>query len=189
MTAASGIVHEEFHSERFARDGGTLEMVQLWVNLPAQEKMSRPHYQGIVRSEIPDVSLPDGAGAARIIAGDFQGTRGPAETFTPVNVWDLQLNPGRSTSLRLPEGHTALLIVQSGAVLVNDNPIKSVELVSFDREGEHVVLHPDSPSRILVLSGEPLNEPVVGQGPFVMNTRDQIHEAIRDYQAGRMGHL
>jgi redox-sensitive bicupin YhaK (pirin superfamily) len=189
MTAASGIVHEEYHSDRFARDGGTLEMIQLWVNLPAQEKMSQPRYQGIVRSEIPEVSLPDGAGAARIIAGEFQGTRGPAMTFTPLNVWDLQLNPGRLTSVQLPPGHTALVIVQSGTVLVNDHPIKGVELVSLDRDREQVILHPDSPSRMLVLSGAPLNEPVIGHGPFVMNTRDQIHEAIQDYQAGRMGHL
>ena len=189
MTAASGIVHEEFHSERFARDGGTLEMAQLWVNLPAQQKMSPPHYQGILASQIPEVSLPDGAGAVRIIAGEFQGTRGPAATFTPINVWDLQLNPKGSASLHLPEGHTALLVVQSGNLLVNDEPMKAFELASFDRSGDLVALRAEAPSRILVLSGEPLDEPVVGQGPFVMNTRDQIREAIADYQAGRMGHL
>ncbi|MDB5342622.1 MAG: yhhW [Schlesneria sp.] len=189
MTAASGVVHEEFHSERFARDGGTLEMVQLWVNLPAQEKMSPPRYQGIVDSQIPRVSLPDGAGTARIIAGEFQGVRGPASTFTAINAWDLQLNPNGSVSLHLPEGDTALIVVQSGTLQVNDNPLKAVELALFERSGELVILRAESASRLLVLSGEQLNEPVVGQGPFVMNTREQIREAIADYQAGRMGHL
>lgn len=189
MTAASGIVHEEFHSERFAREGGTLEMVQLWVNLPAQQKMSPPHYQGIVDSQIPKVTLPDGAGVVRIIAGKFQGTRGPATTFTPINVWDLILNPNESASLRLPDGHTSMVVVQSGAVQVSDKHLNATELALFDRHGEVVTLHAVSAARILVLSGEPLNEPIVGQGPFVMNSRDQIREAIADYQAGRMGHL
>ena len=189
MTAASGIVHEEFHSERFSREGGTLEMVQLWVNLPAKDKLTPPHYQGILDAQIPQVPLPDGAGFARVIAGEFQGTRGPARTFTPINVWDLQLAPMGTSELRLTEGHTALLIVQTGAVQVNDTPVKAVELVLFDRAGDLVQLRADSDSRVLVLTGEPLNEPVVGQGPFVMNTREQIQQAIQDYQAGRMGHL
>ncbi len=189
MTAASGIVHEEFHSERFARDGGTLEMVQLWVNLPAQQKMSPPRYQGIVNSQIPQVELPDGAGMVRVIAGEFQGTCGPAKTFTSINVWDLQLNAEGEAQLRVPEGQTALLVVQAGAVRVNEEPMKAVELALLDREGEWVTLKTHSTARVLVLSGQPLNEPVVGQGPFVMNTRDQIREAIQDYQAGRMGHL
>jgi redox-sensitive bicupin YhaK (pirin superfamily) len=189
MTAASGVVHEEFHSEQFARDGGTLEMVQLWVNLPALQKMSPPRYQGIVDSQIPHVSLPDGAGTARIIAGEFQQVRGPASTFTPINAWDLQLNPNASINLHLHEGHTALVIVQSGTLQVNDTPLKAVELALFKRSGELVTLRAESASRVLVLSGEPLKEPVVGQGPFVMNTREQIREAIADYQAGRMGHL
>ena len=189
MTAASGIVHEEFHSERFSREGGTLEMVQLWVNLPAKDKLTPPHYQGILDAQIPQVQLPDGAGFARVIAGEFQGTRGPARTFTPINVWDLQLAPMRTSELRLTEGHTALLIVQTGAVQVNDTPVKAVELVLFDRAGDLIRLRADSDSRVLVLTGEPLNEPVVGQGPFVMNTREQIQLAIQDYQAGRMGHL
>ncbi|MES2792992.1 MAG: pirin family protein [Planctomycetota bacterium] len=189
MTAASGIVHEEYHSERFSKEGGTLEMVQLWVNLPAKDKMSPPHYQGILDSQIPQVTLPDAAGVARVIAGELLGTRGPAKTFTPVNVWDLQLNAGRVIELSIPEGHTSLLIVQAGTVTVNDTPVKSVELVSFEPQGDSVDLRAETPARVLLLTGEPLNEPVVGQGPFVMNTRDQIHQAIEDYQAGRMGHL
>ena len=189
MTAASGVVHEEYHSERFAREGGTLEMVQLWVNLPAHQKMSSPRYQGIVDSQIPQVSLPDDAGTVRIIAGEFQGVRGPAATFTPINVWDLQLNSQGLASLQFPEGHTVLLVVQSGNLQVNDQSLTAVELASFDRNGERILLRTESATRILVLSGEPMNEPVVGHGPFVMNTHDQIREAVADYHAGRMGHL
>ena len=189
MTAASGVVHEEFHSERFTREGGTLEMVQLWVNLPAKDKLLPPHYQSLLNAQIPQVPLPDGAGSVRVIAGEFQGTRGPAKTFTPINIWDLQLVSTHAIELRLTEGHTALLIVQAGELQVNDSGVKAVELVSFDRAGELVRLWTDSDSRVLVLTGAPLGEPVVGQGPFVMNTRDQIQQAIQDYQAGRMGHL
>ncbi len=189
MTAASGVVHEEFHSERFSKEGGVFEMVQLWVNLPAKDKMTPPHYQSLLDSQIPQVMLPGGAGVVRVIAGEFQGARGPAKTFTPIQVWDLQLTAAAPVELRFAEGHTTLLIVQTGSVQVNDTPVKAVELVSFDRAGDLVVLRPDSPSQVLILSGEPLHEPVVGQGPFVMNTRQQIHEAIQDYRDGRMGHL
>ena len=189
MTAASGIVHEEFHSERFSKTGGALEMVQLWVNLPAKDKMSAPHYQGILDSQIPRVTLSNEAGTLRVIAGSFQETQGPAKTFTPINVWDLQLSPTGTTELSLIDGHTALVIVQSGAVQVNDASVKAVELVSFERSGELVRLRAETASRLLVLSGPPIQEPVVGQGPFVMNTREQIREAIEDYQKGRMGHL
>jgi redox-sensitive bicupin YhaK (pirin superfamily) len=189
MTAASGVVHEEFHSERFAKNGGTLEMFQLWVNLPAKDKMSPPHYQGILDARIPQVRLADDAGIARVIAGELLGTRGPAKTFTPINAWDVQLNAGGAASLPFPEGHTSLLVVQSGSVQVNDTPIKSAQLALFERHGGAVAVRADSAARLLVLSGEPLNEPVVGQGPFVMNTREQIQQAVLDYQAGRMGQL
>ena len=189
MTAASGVVHEEFHSERFSREGGTLEMVQLWVNLPAKDKLLPPHYQSLLNAQIPRVPLPDGAGSVRVIAGEFQGTRGPAKTFTPINIWDLQLAAIHAIELRLTEGHTALLVVQTGELQVNDTPVKAVELVSFDRADDLVRLWTDTDARVLVLTGEPIGEPVVGQGPFVMNTRAQIQQAIQDYQAGRMGHL
>ena len=182
-------MHEEFHSERFTKEGGTLEMVQLWVNLPAKEKMSQPHYQGILNAQIPEVALGDGAGSVRVIAGEFQGTRGPAKTFTPINVWDLQLSAGGAAELRMPEGHKALLVVQSGSLTVNDQALKAVELASFDRKGELVSLRAEAASRVLVLSGQPLNEPVVGHGPFVMNSRDEIQQAMVDYQEGRMGRL
>lgn len=189
MTAAGGIVHEEYHSDRFAKEGGTLEMVQLWVNLPAKDKMSSPHYQGILDSRIPRLSLPGDAGTARVIAGELMGTRGPAITYTPVNTWDLHLNVGRTAELSIPQSHTSLLVVQSGSVTVNGSPVKAVELVSFGLSGTTVTLQGDSAARVLVLSGEPLREPIAGQGPFVMNTREQIREAMQDYQSGRMGHL
>jgi redox-sensitive bicupin YhaK (pirin superfamily) len=189
MTAASGVVHEEFHSERFARDGGTLEMVQLWVNLPADKKLTAPRYQGLLDSQIPKVALPDNAGTARVIAGEFYGTHGAAQTFTPINAWDLHLSANGRTTLNFPEGHTVLLVVQAGAVETNGQLLNAVELASFDRGGELVELKAESAARVLVLSGQPLNEPVVGQGPFVMNTREQIREAIQDFQAGRMGRL
>jgi hypothetical protein len=189
MTAGSGIVHEEFHSERFSQAGGTLEMVQLWVNLRSKDKLSRPGYQGILDSQISKVSLPEEAGTARVIAGELMGTAGAAKTFTPINVWDLELNSGRAASLTIPHGHTSLLVVQTGTVRVNETPLQAVELALFDRRGDVVRVEAESRSRVLVLTGMPINEPVVGQGPFVMNTREEIHEAIQDYQAGRMGHL
>jgi redox-sensitive bicupin YhaK (pirin superfamily) len=189
MTAASGVVHEEFHSERFTRDGGTLEMVQLWVNLPAAKKMSPPRYQGLFDSDIPRVSLPGDVGIVRVIAGDFEGTKGAAATFTPVNVWDLLISRPGQVELNLPEGHTSLIVVQSGAIRLSDVIAKAVELVEFDRAGTLVRLNSDAPARLLVLTGEPIKEPIVGQGPFVMNSREEIRQAIEDFQHGRMGRL
>ena len=189
MTAASGIVHEEFHSRRFSKEGGTLEMIQLWVNLPAVAKKSPPKYQDLRDDTFPRVELADGGGLVRVIAGDFQGKRGPADTFTPINVWDFQLNAGGALDARVPEGHTSVLIVQNGELTVNDEAAQAVELFLFEREGESINLQAETQARVLVLTGEPLNEPIFGQGPFVMNTREEIHEAIREYQAGKMGSL
>jgi len=189
MTAASGIVHEEFHSRRFAKEGGVLEMVQLWVNLRACDKSAPPKYQDLRDEQFPRVQLDNQAGTARIIAGQFGDVQGSAQTFTPINIWDLQLQPGAATELVVPPDHTSVIIVQQGAVTVNDTPMQSVSLARFDREDDTIDLQADEPARVLVLTGEPLGEPVVGQGPFVMNTREEIREAIRDYQAGKMGHL
>ncbi len=190
MTAAGGVVHEEFHSERFTRDGGVLEMVQLWVNLPAKDKLSTPNYQGILNSQIPTVSLANGAGSVRVIAGSFGGVRGPAKTFTPIELWDVRLSGQREAKFSLTDGQTSLLLVQRGAVAINgaDN-VAAGELVVLDREGSDVKLLAEEPARVLILAGQPLGEPVEGQGPFVMNTREQIFQAISDYQAGKMGHL
>jgi hypothetical protein len=189
MTAGSGVVHEEFHSERFARDGGALELIRLWVNLPVKEKMSPPRYQSILDSQIPRAMLSDGSGVVRAIVGEFRGVRGPAATFTPINVWDIQWSAKGEADLSFPQGHTVVLIVQAGAVHVSGHPLKAGELALFDRSGDTCLLQAESAARVLVLSGQPLNEPVVGHGPFVMNTREQIHQAIHDFQTGRMGRL
>ncbi len=189
MTAASGVVHEEFHSASFSESGGAFEMVQLWVNLPAESKMSPPKYQGILAAEIPVVTLPANAGTMRLIAGEYLETKGAASTFTPMNVWDLQLNAGAEVTLPIPSEHNAMLVVQAGKIRVGEQLLQEVELALFERAGDAIALHAETPARALLLSGEPLQEPVVGQGPFVMNTREQIQQAIHDYQAGRMGRL
>lgn len=189
MTAASGIVHEEFHSRRFAKEGGMLEMVQLWVNLPAKDKSSPPTYQDLRDKQFPIVTFPNDAGTARVIAGELTGETGPARTFTPINVWDVQLTARGTVQLSVTEGHTCVFIVQAGRADVNGEMLQAVELAQFDRKGSNVTIESASESRILVLTGEPIGEPVVGQGPFVMNTAEEIREAVQDYRAGRMGHL
>lgn len=190
MTAASGIVHEEFHGRDFARRGGMFEMVQLWVNLPAKDKMAKPGYQGITSAEIPAVRLAGDAGAARIIAGEMAGTKGPATTFTPMHVWDLRVKADHRAELSVPDGWTAALAVLHGQVRVNGSePVSAAEVALFDRARERIHIDSQGDATALLLSGEPIDEPIAGQGPFVMNTREEIRQAIVDYQSGRMGHL
>ncbi|RAO74847.1 pirin family protein [Dyella jiangningensis] len=190
MTAGSGILHEEFHSAEFTRTGGVLEMVQLWVNLPAKHKMDAPRYQTLLDGEIPSVDLPQGAGRVRVIAGDYDGHRGPAQTFSPINVWDVRLNAGRQARLALPAGQTAALIVLRGTVQVNGGQVaRDAQMVMLDRDGTDVVIEANSNATLLVLGGEPLNEPIVGRGPFVMNTIAEIHQAIDDFSNGRFGRI
>jgi quercetin 2,3-dioxygenase len=190
MTAAGGILHEEFHSPAFTRQGGALEMVQLWVNLPAAHKMSPPRYQTLLRAEIPQFDLPAGAGTLRVIAGECDGHRGPASTFSPLNVWDAQLSKGSSTVLRVPLGHTAAVAVLRGAIMVNDSrAVGEVGLVVLDRSGEEIQLAASEDSRLLILSGIPLQEPIAGYGPFVMNTREEIHAAMDDFREGKFGRM
>lgn len=188
MTAARGILHEEFHSEAFTRAGGTLEVVQLWVNLPARDKMDAPSYQTLLAADIPVVELADGAGRVRVIAGQFAGHRGPARTFTPIEVWDVRLQQAKTTTLHLPEGHTTALVVLRGQVRVNDaQAVGAAQFVRFDRAGSQIQVQADSDASLLLLAGQPLDEPVVGYGPFVMNSREQIVQAIEDFNAGRFG--
>ena len=190
MTAGGGILHEEFHSSAFARTGGPFRMVQLWVNLPAKDKMTRPGYQSILNADIPTVTLPDNAGTARIIAGAMDGSKGPASTFTPINVWDVRLNRDVETTLPLPEGHTAIVVVLSGHVTVNgDQPAGSAEALLLDRQGDSVTLHADADTTLLILTGEPIDEPIVGYGPFVMNSEDEIPQAVTDFNSGRFGDI
>ncbi|MBI2249966.1 MAG: pirin family protein, partial [Brevundimonas diminuta] len=190
MTAGGGILHEEFHSPAFSRTGGPFRMVQLWVNLPAKDKMTRPGYQSILNADIPTVSLPDDAGTARIIAGAIDGAKGPATTFTPINVWDVRLNGDAETTLDLPEGHTAMVVVLSGHVTVNgDQPAGAAEALLLDRKGDSVTLSADADTTLLILTGEPIDEPIVGYGPFVMNSEDEIRTAVTDFNSGRFGDI
>jgi redox-sensitive bicupin YhaK (pirin superfamily) len=189
MTAGSGLVHEEMHSEAFTKSGGAFEAIQLWVNLPARLKMTAPKYQTLLAKDIAEVALPQGTGKVRVIAGAFDDARGPAETFTPMNLWDVRLNSGRGFGFTLPPGYTASVFVMKGSVTVNGQQANDAEFVILDREGEAVRIDASRDASFLVLSGEPLDEPIVGYGPFVMNTGDEIRSAISDYQSGRMGHL
>jgi quercetin 2,3-dioxygenase len=190
MTAGAGILHEEFHSQAFAKSGGTLDMVQLWVNLPAKDKMTIPSYQTLLRRDIPVIELPDGSGSLRVIAGKHGGKRGPAHTFSAMDVWDLRLLQGRSVCLPFKAGHTAALVILHGAVQVNGSPsTREAQFVLLDREAGEVLLEANSDAAVLVLSGEPLNDPIVGYGPFVMNSEAQIAEAFEDFNAGRFGRI
>ena len=186
MTAARGILHEEMHGRAFTEKGGALEMVQLWVNLPAKDKMSAPRYQEILDGTIPVVELDGEGSIARVIAGEYDGAKGPAQTFTPIDLWDLRLKAGSRTELRLPDGFTTLLLVLKGSILMNDSEAAgTAELALFEREGERIALQAREDSTLLVMSGQPIDEPVVGYGPFVMNTREEIGQAMTDFHAGR----
>jgi redox-sensitive bicupin YhaK (pirin superfamily) len=189
MTAGSGILHEEFHSESFARSGGTLEMVQLWVNLPAKLKMTKPAYQAILDKQIPVTDLSNGAGQARIIAGEFDGHTGPANTFTPLNVIDLKLKKG-SASIPVPEGWNTSLVVLKGAVEAGEGVVaKDAQMLMFSNQGQDIQINVLEDSIALLLSGEPINEPIVGYGPFVMNTKEEIAQAMQDFNSGSFGRI
>ncbi len=188
MTAAAGILHEEYHSKKFAKEGGILHMAQLWVNLPAKDKLTEPRYQTVLNASIPDIKLPNDSGNLRIIAGDYQGEKGPSKTFTPINVWDIQLNAEKTLSLELPADQTTVLVILKGVVKINAADIVSEnKFVIFEREAGTIQLEADTESIILFLGGAPLNEPVVAYGPFVMNTQEEIKQAMSDYQQGLFG--
>lgn len=188
MTAASGILHEEFHSKDFARQGGTIEMVQLWVNLPAKDKMAAPGYQTLLNQDIPVVPLADNAGQVRVIAGNYDGLAGPARTFSPINVWEMKLNAGHTTTLQVEEGHTLAVVMLHGAILVNGEQIvRETQMVLLDRAGDAITIEANNDVSLLVLSGEPIDEPIVGYGPFVMNSEAEIQQAFRDFNSGQFG--
>jgi redox-sensitive bicupin YhaK (pirin superfamily) len=189
MTAGAGILHEEFHSESFAKNGGTLNMVQLWVNLPANLKMTKPRYQAILDKQIPVIDLQNGAGQARIIAGKLNGQQGPAHTFTPMNVVDLKLNQG-SMSIPVPEGWNASLVVLKGVVEAGDGVVaKDAQMLIFSNLGQDIQVNVLEDSMALLLSGEPIDEPIVGYGPFVMNTKEEIAQAMQDFNSGSFGRI
>jgi quercetin 2,3-dioxygenase len=188
MTAASGIVHEEFHEKEFARKGGMLQAIQLWVNLPRASKMSAPGYQTILNADIPTIAL-DG-GELRVIAGSFLGHKGPAHTFTPIELYDLTLKAGRQVRLTMPNGHNTSIFVLQGRVSGNGSrQAGEAELIVSKRSGSQIEIKAQEDSRLLVMAGEPIDEPVARYGPFVMNTKTELVQAVNDYQAGKMGHL
>ena len=190
MTAGAGILHEEFHSAEFTRTGGELKMIQLWVNLPAKDKMATPGYQSITADLIPRVALPDNAGHVRVIAGDYADVSGPARTFSPLNVWDMQLTQGHDVSLRQPAGWSTALVVLEGEISVNGaENAREGQLVVLSQQGETLHLSATEDAKVLLLAGEPLGEPIVGYGPFVMNSKTQIAEAVRDFNSGRFGQI
>jgi quercetin 2,3-dioxygenase len=189
MTAASGVVHEEKQEAEFARTGGTLEMVQLWVNLPKAHKMSPPRYQTLLQAQIPVVDL-DG-GTLRVIAGEFHGVRGPAQTFTSLGVFDLRLQAGGHAAVAVPDGFNASVVLLRGDVILNGKDALHGEarIGVFEPKGDRVDIEAKSDSTLLVLTGEPIREPVASYGPFVMNTQQELRQAVDDYRAGKMGHL
>lgn len=190
MTAASGLVHEEFHGTEYAKKGGRFEMIQLWVNLPKKNKMDRPGYQGITSAQIPSVALSNDAGTVRVIAGRYQDAQGPAKTFSPMNIWDVQLSSGRRTQFEVPSGWTTGIFVLRGRVrLQGGELVGEAEMAVLEREGDRFVLEALEDTTLLLLNGEPIHEPIVGYGPFVMNTPTEIRQAMLDYQNGKMGHL
>ena len=195
MTAGAGLMHEEFHSEEFAKSGGLFEMVQLWVNLPAADKMTAPKYQAIEAQEIPVIELENGAGHIRVIAGRYRADqldyRGPAATFSPVNVWDGELKAQHTHHIHVPVDHNTLLVVLSGEMLVNGmQKVQDSSIVLFAQDGEaDIQLEALQDSKFLLLTGQPLNEPIQGYGPFVMNTKDEIIQAFNDLNSGKFGEI
>ncbi len=190
MTAGGGIIHEEFHSEAFSRTGGPFEMVQLWVNLPAKDKLTSAHYQGITDAQIPSIALPGEAGRVRVIAGQFGDVRGPAATYTPMNVWDLRLAAGQTADLSQPEGWSVIVVVLDGTVLLNDTQVlRAAEMATLSTAGTALTVEANGDAKLLLLAGAPIDEPVVGYGPFVMNSQQQIAEAIDDFNSGKFGRM
>jgi redox-sensitive bicupin YhaK (pirin superfamily) len=182
MTAAKGLMHEEMHSAAFTRQGGTFEAVQLWVNLPAKYKQDEPHYQAIVEAQIPVVVLDEKGSVVRVIAGIFKDLKGPANTYTPIDLWDLRLSAGQNLVLDLPENYTTILLALHGRVEVNRAAtLADAEVAFFEREGNSIMLNAVIDSTLLLMSGEPIAEPIAGYGPFVMNTQEEIRQAIADF--------
>lgn len=189
MTAGAGILHKEYHEEAFSKRGGLFEMVQLWVNLPKKDKLTQPHYQALTKDQISKVQLPNNAGVINVIAGEFNGVKGAATTYSPVHVFDIKLNSGGEVETSLPSAYNTALLVINGSITVNDEKAAEHSFVLFKNDGEAIHIKADEDSVVLVLSGEPLNEPIASYGPFVMNTQQEIIESIEEFQAGKFGVL
>lgn len=189
MTAGAGILHKEYHEKEFSKTGGPFEMVQLWVNLPKEHKATPAHYQAITAGEMGKIELPDSRGVVNVIAGKFGDVSGPASTYSPVNLFDIKLQNGGETIFNIPATHNTSLLVINSNVKVNGTEVKEHSFVLFGNEGEEISIAADDNAVVLVISGEPINEPIVSYGPFVMNTEQEIHEAIMEFQSGKYGVL
>jgi redox-sensitive bicupin YhaK (pirin superfamily) len=192
MTAASGVLHKEYHEQKFSREGGTFHMAQLWVNLPRKHKLDPPRYQALVSDRMGAVTLPDGAGTLRVIAGEYRGVRGPAETHTRVDLYEVRLEAGGKVELEFPARHNLALLVMSGEVKLHARSGATAgenDFVVFDNVGERVVVEATRGAHLLVLGGEPIDEPVVQYGPFVMNSEREIMQAFADFSSGKFGEL
>jgi len=190
MTAASGVLHKEYHEKSWSKQGGDFHLVQLWVNLPAKEKMSQPKYQPITNDQMGKVQLPDNDGVIEVIAGSYQETKGPASTFSPIHLYNAKLNKGAKTEFSFPSlFNTALLVIEGSVVINDDEKAPADHFVLFENQGETFTVKALENSIILIMSGEPFHEPIAAQGPFVMNTMDEIRQAYSDYHSGKFGHL
>jgi redox-sensitive bicupin YhaK (pirin superfamily) len=190
MTAASGILHKEYHEAGYAQKGGPFQMAQLWVNLPRAHKMDPPRYQALTADKMGLVPLPDGAGVVRVIAGEFHGEKGPAKTYTPIHVFDVRLNAGGKVEFRFPAKMNTSLLVRKGELVINGKAQAGEgDFVLFKNQGEQVSIEADSEAQLLVLSGQPIGEPVVQYGPFVMNSEREIAQAFADFRSGKFGYL
>jgi redox-sensitive bicupin YhaK (pirin superfamily) len=190
MTAASGILHKEFHEENFSKTGGDFQMVQLWVNLPAKDKMSKPKYQEITNAKINKFQLPENSGIIEVIAGEYKGIKGAASTFTPVHLYNAKLKAGARADFSFPSHYNTALLVIEGSIQVNGSEkVPTDHFVLFENDGEAFTLEASENALVLILSGEPINEPIAAQGPFVMNNRAQLVEAIDDFNMGKFGYL
>ncbi len=190
MTAGSGILHKEYHEEEFTKSGGMFQMVQLWVNLPAKHKMTQPKYQAITHEQMGKYLLPADMGVVEVIAGEYRKVKGPASTFTPIEMYNVRAKKGAVISLSFPENYNTGILIIEGSVKINNKEIvPQNNFVLFENEGEDIFLHPQEDVILLVMSGEPINEPVVAQGPFVMNTKEEILQAYNDVNSGKFGNL
>jgi len=189
MTAGSGLMHKEYHEQQFSRRGGLFQMIQLWVNLPRANKMHAPKYQELLNSHMGRVELENGGGTVRVIAGEYNGIQGPAQTFTPIHLFDIAFKEGGRAQFELPSSHNTAALVLRGAAKFNDSMAANEgDFILFDNApGEILIEGQTNDALVIVLSGEPLNEPVFQHGPFVMNSREELVEAFKDFQAGKMG--
>ncbi|ATL46926.1 hypothetical protein COR50_06875 [Chitinophaga caeni] len=190
MTAGAGILHEEKHETEFSKKGGKIEMMQLWVNLPKKDKSTPPAYQELSKDNIPVIRLDEQGSYLRVIAGEHAGIKGAASTFTPVYIYDVKLEPGTALDLQLPASFNTGIVALEGVMEINSNQtIKAVELALFEHEGEEIKVEAKESSRLLVLSGEPINEPIFAYGPFLMNSSEDIVQALQEFESGKMGVL